>query len=295
MSLKKTYILTLVIILLNSSANLFLANNYFYKIEKKYTISGYIKDATTGENLPGATVYINEAGTGAAANSYGFYSISLKPGAYNMVVTFLGYVAKEVEIDISEDKTMNILLDPKSEELSEIIVSSKQKSQNIISPQMGTDKLTNREIKMVPVLMGETDLIKVLQLLPGVQASSEGSSGFSVRGGNPDQNLILLDEATVYNAGHFLGFFSVFNNDAIKSVELFKGDIPARSGGRLSSLLDIRMKDGNNKKFSGSGGLGTISSRLTLEGPIVKEKHHSLLVVDVRISIFLSLCLGKRR
>jgi hypothetical protein len=277
------------------AASVYSKTTDYPEVVKKHTISGYIKDSTTGENLPGATIYIKETGTGTVANSYGFYSISLKPGVYHLVYTFLGYVAYEVELNISKDITMNIPLDPKSEELSEIIVSSRQKNQNIISPQMGTDKLTNKEIKMVPVLMGETDLIKVLQLLPGVQASSEGASGFSVRGGNPDQNLILLDEATVYNAGHFLGFFSVFNNDAIKSVELFKGDIPARSGGRLSSLLDIRMKDGNNKRFSGSGGIGTISSRLTLEGPIVKDRT-SFIVSGRRsyLDLFIPL-FGKKK
>ena len=290
---KKIYLTNLFFLLLITSVY---SNSTDYPgVEKTYTISGYIKDSTTGENLPGATVYIKETGTGAAANSYGFYSISLKPGVYHLIYTFLGYVAHEVKLDIQEDITMNIPLVPKSEELSEVTISSKQKNQNIISTQMGTDKLTSKEIKIVPVLMGETDLIKVLQLLPGVQATSEGASGFSVRGGNPDQNLILLDEATVYNAGHFLGFFSVFNNDAIKSVELFKGDIPARSGGRLSSLLDIRMKDGNNKKFSGSGGIGTISSRLTLEGPIVKDRT-SFIVSGRRsyLDIFIPL-FGKKK
>jgi len=240
--------------------------------EKKYTIRGYIKDADSGENLTGATVYIKENGLGTASNPYGFYSISLKPGEYHITFTFLGYISQEITIDIKKDVTLDISLAPRSEELHEITVSSVKKDRNILSTQMGAEKLLSKDIKKVPVLMGETDLIKVIQLLPGVQASSEGSSGFSVRGGNPDQNLILLDEATVYNAGHFLGFFSVFNNDAIKNVELYKGDIPASNGGRLSSLLDIRMKDGNNKRFSGSGGIGTIASRLTLEGPIVKNR-----------------------
>ncbi len=291
-----TKTLTLIILIfLFIPEFVFSAKNHLTISEKKYTVNGYIKDASTGENLTGATIYIKETSEGSVANSYGFYSVSLKPGVYHLIYAFLGYLEQEVRIDITKDKTLNISLIPRPEELQEVIVSSKQKNQNIISSQMGADKLSNKDIKMVPVLMGETDLIKVIQLLPGVQASSEGSSGFSVRGGNPDQNLILLDEATVYNAGHFLGFFSVFNNDAIKNVELYKGDIPASSGGRLSSFLDIRMKDGNNKKFSGSGGIGTISSRLTLEGPIVKDRT-SFIVSGRRsyLDLFLPL-FGKEK
>jgi len=262
--------------------------------EIKYTISGYIKDAETGENLTGATVYVREIKLGTTSNSYGFYSISLKPGFYHITYTFLGYVAKEITINIKEDVTLGISLSPGTEELHEVTVSSVKKNRNIISTQMGTERLLSKDIKKVPVLMGEADLIKVLQLMPGVQATSEGSSGFSVRGGNPDQNLILLDEATVYNAGHFLGFFSVFNNDAIKNVELYKGDIPASSGGRISSLLDIRMKDGNNKRFSATGGIGTIASRLTLEGPIIKNRT-SFIVSGRRtyLDMFIPL-LGKK-
>jgi hypothetical protein len=261
--------------------------------EKRYTISGYIKDAETGENLTGATVLIKGKRSGTTSNSYGFYSISLDPGPYHIVYTFLGYITQTITVNIEEDVTLDIFLAPATEELHEITVSSVREDKNILSTQMGVEKLMSQDIKKVPVLMGETDLIKVLQLLPGVQASSEGASGFSVRGGNPDQNLIQLDEATVYNAGHFLGFFSVFNNDAIKSVELYKGDIPAGNGGRLASLLDIRMKDGNNKKFSGSGGIGLVASRLTLEGPIIKNRT-SFIVSGRRtyLDLFIPL-LGK--
>ncbi len=236
------------------------------------TISGSIKDATSGEALIGATVYVEETKSGNISNLYGFYSISLPAGSYHLVFAYLGYDAYETNIELSENQVINVELNPSSESIDEIVVTSERKDANVRDPQMGVEKLKGKTIKNVPVLMGETDLVKVIQLLPGVSPTSEGSSGFSVRGGNPDQNLILLDEASVYNAGHLMGFFSVFNNDAIKDVKLYKGDIPASNGGRLASLLDIRMKDGNSKKFSGTGGIGTISSRLTLEGPIANEK-----------------------
>jgi len=238
----------------------------------EYTLSGYIKDATNGELLIGATVVITESNTGVATNAYGYYSLSSKPGKYNVAVGFIGYDTQQLVIDFNQNQELNVSLKPKSETIEEIVVTSEKKDANVREVQMGVQKLKPQSIKQVPVLMGETDVIKVIQLLPGVQAASEGSSGFSVRGGNPDQNLILLDEAPIYNAGHFLGFFSVFNNDAFKGLELYKGDIPASHGGRLSSLLDIRMKDGNSQKISGTGGIGLISSRLTLEGPIVSEK-----------------------
>jgi len=264
------YIITVFILIF--SINISIKGTKLISEEKKHTISGYVKDAGTGEKLTGATILVKETGTGSTANNYGFYSISLKPGTYHLICSFIGYLEQEIKVEVVSDVSLNISLEPRTEELHEITVTSNKKDKNIITPQMGTEKLLSKDIKQVPVLMGETDLIKVLQLMPGLQATSEGSSGFSVRGGNPDQNLILLDEATVYNAGHFLGFFSVFNNDAIKSVELYKGDIPASSGGRISSLLNIQMKDGNNKKFSGTAGIGTIAARLTLEGPIIKDR-----------------------
>nr|WP_321405338.1 TonB-dependent receptor [uncultured Carboxylicivirga sp.] len=254
------------------------------------TISGIIKDGKTGEALIGATVYVEETKGGNISNLYGFYSISLPAGNYHMVFAYLGYDPYKVEFTLSENRVMNVDLQPSSESIEEIVVTSEKKDANVREPQMGVEKLKSKTIKNVPVLMGETDLVKVIQLLPGVSPASEGSSGFSVRGGNPDQNLILLDEASVYNAGHLMGFFSVFNNDAIKDVKLYKGDIPASNGGRLASLLDIRMKDGNSKKFSGTGGIGTISSRLTLEGPIVEDKT-SFIVSGRRtyVDLFLPL------
>ncbi|NPA35922.1 MAG: TonB-dependent receptor [Chlorobi bacterium] len=272
MNTVQTNIFNVILFILIFSINISVCSAKKTYIEKKITISGYVKDAQTGENLTGATILIKETGKGSTANSYGFYSISLTPGTYHLTFSFIGYDEKEIEIKADKDFSLNILLEPGSEQLQEIVITSQQKDHNITSPLMGNEKLLSNDIKQIPVLMGETDLIKVLQLMPGVQATSEGSSGFSVRGGNPDQNLILLDEATVYNAGHFLGFFSVFNNDAINSVELYKGYIPASSGGRISSLLNIRMKEGNKKKFSGTAGIGTIASRFTLEGPIIKDR-----------------------
>ena len=268
----RTHSFSMVFFMLLSILQAYSVNEMNVLTDEKYTISGYIKDATTGETLIGASVLVKETGAGTTSNSYGFYSISLKPGRYHIIYSFLGYMEQEISFYLDKDVTLNMSLSPRSEELHEVVVSSIKKNRNIIEPVMGTEKLLSKDIEKVPTLMGETDLIKVIELMPGVQASSEGSSGFSVRGGNPDQNLILLDEATVYNAGHFLGFFSVFNNDAIKSVELYKGDIPARSGGRLSSFLDVRMKEGNNKKISGSAGIGILASRLTLEGPIIKDR-----------------------
>ena len=245
--------------------------------EISYTISGHIRAAETGEELIGATVYVREIGDGTVSNSYGFYSLTLAEGTYTIGYSYVGYKSKEFTLTVDQDLVRNIELEKSVAELEEVVVSAEKKNVNITSLEMGTAKLPIESIRQIPAFMGEVDIIKAIQLLPGVQSASEGSSGFSVRGGGTDQNLILLDEATVYNASHLLGFFSVFNNDAVKDVKLYKGDIPARYGGRLSSLLDVRMKDGNTREFSGSGGVGTISSRLTLEGPISKDKTSFLL------------------
>ena len=255
-----------------------------------YTLSGHVIDSETGEELIGANVYIKELGTGSVANQYGFYSLTFEEGDYTIGYSFIGYKTQEIKIQFSGNKILNIELHKLSTEIEEVSVSAERKNENITSLEMGTVKLPIQSIRRIPALMGEVDVIKALQLLPGVQSTSEGSSGFSVRGGTIDQNLVLLDEATVYNASHLMGFFSVFNNDAIKDVKLYKGDIPASSGGRLASLLDVRMKEGNIKKLSGSGGIGTISSRLTLEGPIVKDKT-SFLIAGRRTyaDIFLPL------
>ncbi|WP_423129512.1 TonB-dependent receptor [Gaoshiqia sp. Z1-71] len=235
-------------------------------------ISGHIKDAETGETLIGANLYVKETGAGAVSNNYGFYSLSLLPGRYTLVCSFIGCRDEERRVELSDNMIIEFELKPESEEIGEVMVSAERKDKNITRVEMGVEKLQPKTIKSIPALMGEVDLIKAVMLLPGVQSTSEGGSGFSVRGGTPDQNLILLDEATVYNASHLMGFFSVFNNDAIHDLKLYKGDVPAQYGGRLSSLLDVRMKDGNSKKFTGAGGIGTISSRLTLEGPLKKDR-----------------------
>jgi hypothetical protein len=239
---------------------------------KRFTVSGVITDQSNGEYLLGATVYVRELETGTATNPYGFYSISLVPGNYTFVFSYIGYESIVHSIDLKQDITFNVELALKQEVLQEVVIQGEVARELLKKPETSVFKMDTRTIRQIPALMGEVDIIKAIQLLPGVQAAAEGTSGFSVRGGNPDQNLILLDEATVYNASHLMGFFSVFNNDAIKDVTLYKGDIPAAYGGRLSSLLDVRMKEGNSKNFSGTGGIGTISSRLTLEGPILKDR-----------------------
>ncbi len=240
--------------------------------EKKVTLSGTIVDKENGESLIGAGIMVRNSRTGTVTNVYGFYSLSLPAGAYTLVFSYIGFTPQEITVDLKTDQRLNIQLLPQTNQLSEVVVSAAGKNANVAKVEMSTERLTSAAIKTMPALMGEVDVIKAVQLLPGVQATAEGSSGFSVRGGSHDQNLILLDEATVYSASHLMGFFSVFNNDAVKEVTLYKGDIPATFGGRLSSLLDIRSKDGNNQRFSGTGGIGLISSRLTLEGPLASDK-----------------------
>jgi hypothetical protein len=241
--------------------------------QNKYTISGYVKDAKTGEELIGASVVIKElVSTGTSTNAYGFYSITIPEGNYTVTSQYIGYEPKSVLIRLKQNIKQEFSLNEKISELQEVIITAEKKNENISQVEMGIEKMVMKEIKNVPVLMGEKDVLKTLQLTPGVKSAGEGNSGFYVRGGAADQNLILLDEATVYNASHLLGFFSVFNSDAIKDVTLFKGSQPAEFGGRLSSVLDIRMKDGNDKKFGVEGGIGIISSRLKLEGPIIRDK-----------------------
>ena len=243
----------------------------------RFTISGNITDSATGEDLIGATVYAEELRMGTTANAYGFYTLTLPEGRYSIAVSFIGYERYAQTIDLTDDIRLNIKLAPNASELSEVIVTSEKRNANVSRAEMSAERIPVQMLRRIPALMGEIDVIKAIQLLPGVQASSEGSSGFSVRGGSHDQNLIILDEATVYNASHLIGFFSVFNNDAIKDVKLYKGDISANFGGRLSSVLDVRTKDGNNRRFAATGGIGTISSRLTLEGPLVSDKMSYLI------------------
>jgi len=231
-----------------------------------------VKDAQNGEELIGATIYVKGENTGTISNEYGYFSLTLPKGNYELVINYIGFKSIHKSIELHQDYYFNFELEESSAILKEVEIKGERLDKNIRSNEMSNIKLQSKSIKKIPAFMGEVDLIKAIQLLPGVQSASEGSSGFSVRGGSPDQNLILLDEATVYNASHLMGFFSVFNNDAIKDVKIYKGDIPASHGGRLSSMLDVRMRDGNSKKIAVTGGIGTISSRLTIEGPIIKDK-----------------------
>ncbi len=241
--------------------------------QKKYTISGTVKDAATGEVLIGATLKLKEAAqNGTSSNSYGFYSLSATTGDYTLLVSYVGYTPAAYAVKLTGDKNIDIALSAKAE-LTEVVINGRARNNdNVASPQMGVEKLDMTQVNNVPVLLGERDILKTLSLLPGVKAASEGNTGFYVRGGASDQNLILLDEAIVYNASHLFGFFSTFNSDAIKDVSLFKGGMPAQYGGRLSSVLDIKMDEGNNQEYVVQGGIGLIASRLKIEGPIVKNK-----------------------
>ena len=238
---------------------------------QKFTISGYVREKATGEDLIGANVYIKELSKGTITNQYGYYSLTLGKGEYTFVVSFIGYSDYTKKIVLNKNIKLNISLKQASIITDEVIISSERSDKNIQSTEMGTIKLPVEKIKVIPAFMGEIDILKTIQLLPGVQSAGEGSSGFYVRGGGPDQNLILLDEAVVYNASHLFGFFSVFNADAVKDINLIKSGMPANYGGRLSSVVDISMKEGNNKKFNVDGGIGIISSRLTIQGPIKKD------------------------
>ena len=240
--------------------------------QKKYSISGTIKDAASGETMVGATVVLNELKIGVATNVYGFYSISAPEGNYTLSVTLIGFETKTFPVNLNTDQKLDVNLAESSTQLQEVVISSEAEDNNVKSIEMSVQKLDIKTINKIPALLGEVDVIRSIQLLPGVTTVGEGASGFNVRGGGVDQNLILLDEAPVFNSSHLFGFFSVFNPDAVKDVKLVKGGIPAQYGGRLSSLLDVRMKDGNNKKFEVNGGLGSIFSRLTIEGPIIKDK-----------------------
>ena len=240
--------------------------------KEKITINGYVKDGQSGETLIGASVFVTGLGTGTNTNEYGFYSISLPKGTYTLDFSYLGFETQSKTIELIENIALDIELKEKSEELVEVVVTSEAEDRNVTNTEMSVNKLPMKTIEKLPALLGEVDVIRSIQLLPGVSSVGEGATGFNVRGGSIDQNLVLLDEAPVYNSSHLFGFFSVFNPDAVKDVKLYKGGIPARYGGRLSSILDVRMKEGNNKKYAVSGGVGVIFSRLAVEGPIAKDK-----------------------
>ena len=248
--------------------------------QTKYTVSGTITDQAKGETVIGARVKIKDKNQGAVSNEYGFFSLTLPEGNYTLVISALGYENQEKEIQLTENLRLDFVVatpQSKTQEIQEVKVTGIKQDANVKSAIMGVEKLDPKAIAKIPVLFGEKDIIKTMQLLPGVKSAGEGNSGYYVRGGGSDQNLILLDEAPVYNASHLLGFFSTFNSDAIKDATLYKGNQAANFGGRLSSVLDIKMNEGNNQRFNVSGGLGLISSKLNVEGPIVKDKASFLI------------------
>ncbi|TND09147.1 MAG: TonB-dependent receptor plug [Bacteroidetes bacterium] len=245
--------------------------------EQKFTISGYAKEDATGEFLIGASVTLREPFKGTTTNAYGFYSLTVAKGEYDMVISYLGMEEFKQHIVLDKDQRINVSLKVKAVEIKEVEITGDRTDVNVKDAQMSSAKLDIEQIKEIPQFMGEVDVLKTIQLLPGVKGAGDGNSGFYVRGGGPDQNLILLDEAVVYNAAHLFGFFSVFNGDAVKGLNLIKGGMPAQYGGRLSSVLDITMKEGNSKEYDVEGGLGVISSRLTVQGPIKKDTSSFIL------------------
>ena len=267
--------------------------NCFQMNAQDYTLSGYLKDASNGETLIGAFIYLEENNASAVTNEYGFYSITTENGSYNVVASYLGYEDSRTFITLSSNIKLNIELELDVNTLDEVVVTAEQEDKNVKQLQMSVNKLDIRTINKLPTLLGETEILRSIQLLPGVTSVGEGAAGFNVRGGSIDQNLVLLDESPVYNSSHLFGFFSVFNPDAVKDVKLYKGGIPARYGGRLSSILDVRMKEGNNKELEIKGGIGTIFSRLSIEAPIVKDKASFIVAgrrsyIDVLAAPFLS-------
>ena len=240
--------------------------------QDKFTLSGIISEKSSNETLIGVNILFPEINRGVVSNEYGFYSITLPEGTYKVQISYLGFKDIILAVDLNQDIKQNFQLSEGSEMLEEIVITEDVERMDVRDPQMSVNKLSAETIKQIPVVLGEADVIKSILLLPGVTNAGEGSSGFNVRGGATDQNLILLDEATIFNSSHLFGFFSIFNPDAIKDLKLYKGGIPARYGGRISSVLDIYQREGNSKKFKANGGIGLVASRLLVEGPIVKDK-----------------------
>ena len=240
---------------------------------EKLTVSGYVKDNKNGEGLIGASIFIKELFTGTTTNTYGFYSLTLPKGNYTLIISSVGYRKSIRDIKLNDQNvTLNLEVQEDGQELAEVVVSGKREDDNVKAIEMSVNKVDMKTIKKIPALLGEVDLVRAIQLLPGVSTVGEGATGFNVRGGSVDQNLVLMDEAPVYNSSHLFGFFSIFNPDAVKDVKLIKGGIPAQYGGRASSILDVRMKEGNAKQLEINGGIGLIFSRLSIEAPIIKDK-----------------------
>jgi len=245
--------------------------------QQKFTLSGYIRDSLSGESVISATISVNGQSKGVTSNQYGFYSLTLEEGSYLLTVSHVSYQPQVIDIVFERDSSFNIRLLPRTAAGDEVVVYSKRRDANVKNAQMGRVDLSIERIKNIPAFLGEVDILKAIQLLPGVRNAGEGNAGFYVRGGGPDQNLIMLDDAVVYNTGHLFGFFSIFNSDAIKNTSLIKGGMPAQYGGRLSSVLDVTMKDGNMNRFQMDGGIGLIASRLSMQGPLKKNKASFIL------------------
>ena len=269
MSWRITFIIAYILLAISFSAN----------AQKKYTLSGYLTDKSSSESVFNAGIYIREINKTILTNDYGFYSVTLDEGKYSLRIVYISYKTFETEIELTSDRHLNIALEPDAIMAEEVVITAEE-DENIKGSTMGKMELDVQTIKNLPAFLGEADVMKTIQLLPGVMDAGEGNSGFYVRGGGPDQNLILLDEAVVYNASHLFGFFSIFNADAVSNIELYKGSMPAQYGGRLASVLDISMKEGNNKRYSFEGGIGLIASRFTVQGPIKKDT--SSFIVSAR-------------
>ncbi|HEX8039582.1 MAG TPA: TonB-dependent receptor, partial [Chryseosolibacter sp.] len=250
--------------------------------QEKVTLNGYVKDAANGEELLGVTIYIPSLQAGTITNDYGFYALTVPRGRYEVRFSYVGYKEEVRTLDLSADVSLNVAMQTDARVMQEIVIDEKPLDENVVAVQMSKHALNMNQVRKLPALFGEIDIIKNIQMLPGVITAGEGNSSFFVRGGSADQNLILIDEAPVYDPSHLFGLFSVFNADVIKDSELYKGGIPARFGGRLSSILEVRTKDGNNKNFEVNGGIGTMASRLAIEGPIVSDK--SSFIVSARRS-----------
>ena len=257
---------------------LFLLLNFnFIYTQNSFTISGYVQDNSNNELIIGASVIVKELQIGTVTNNYGFFSLTLVEGDYDLIFQSLGFEDQSLNLSLNKNISVNIFLNEKIESLDEVILSKNIEDVDVELPLLSMNILSGKTIRQTPVVFGESDLLKTIQLLPGVSSAGEGASGFNVRGGAADQNLILFDEAIIYNSSHLFGLFSVFNSDAIKEVKLYKGGIPSSYGGRISSVLDVYQKDGNNQKLQANGGIGSISSRFLVEGPIQKNKSSFLL------------------
>lgn len=260
----------------------FLGSAFLAQAQNKFTINGYIKDSGNGEELIGVNVYIPVLKAGTTTNAYGFYSLTAPQGQYEIQVSYIGYQVQTFTVDLNQNISKNIEMQSEATVMEEVVIEEKAIDANVVDVQMSKNTVNMTQLRKLPALLGEVDIIKNIQMLPGVISAGEGTSAFFVRGGGADQNLILIDEAPVYDPSHLFGLFSVFNADVIKDSELYKGGIPARFGGRLSSILEVRTKDGNNKEYDISGGISTLASRLAIEGPIRKER--SSFIVSARRS-----------